>query len=868
MQQELKIVVKADGTAQVVGNLNKVNTALTGVQTKAGLVGTAMGSAIKTMLGFGSAILVAGTAFKVAGQALSNFNQQVMALKEVQAVLNSTGRAADFTAQSLNQMASQFMKVSNYGDDEIMQGAILSLLRFDSISKETFPRVLTAVVNTAKSFGGLEAAAKNLGIAMNDPVLGMSRMRKGGVDFSASQKATIKSLMETGDLLGAQSILLTAVESKWGEAALAGATASGQLKVAWGEYLEALGGTLSVVDGIKKGMSTFFLGVANESKNLSDEQIKHVYDVQQQWAKSTSFIMNLIPTTFKVIGTGLATVGLSLYNAGKIFVDIIKATSTTISRAWLDLAIFMVKNNPIAQAANSMEWLSKKLGIAIDFSYVNDKVISGLETLKKGIADNTDFGDVKNDVDNMANTILDGVNRMSAAVQKAGTNYSTATQDIKDFYEAQKKLIGTGTMPAVTPDETGTNAGASGVSGNVAAMAQAAQDYYNRIMGLNDSEMQAAIKKYAELRMEAEAFYAQGLITGEQHTAAIIEIKNSETSELQGIADKQAEIVRKQVTDEMAMQSQAAEIAKQLNNDKLSAQLAYLQATQPLSEAALNAQLDAYRREIEAYTELGLTKIQIDEMVAAKRKELSEKGSQATVKDYLNLTGQLSNIVNGFASIAADAKAKEMAAIDEVADREKWSNDKRMAMKQDITNKFEAEEKRLKNIQKVMSMTSSVINTAEGITKALSLGPTGIPLAVLIGALGAVEIGVIAAQNFARGGLFRGIGGETDDQNLVRLSNNEYVVNAAATRQYKPVLDAINYGYKNIGKGYSGGYSDGGLVMPTQRNNYDMDYMRAVNDNITGLRNDLRTTGLELKGSDGVPLMKFVKRAETNYRTV
>lgn len=46
----------------------------------------------------------------------------------------------------------------------------------------------------------------------------------------------------------------------------------------------------------------------------------------------------------------------------------------------------------------------------------------------------------------------------------------------------------------------------------------------------------------------------------------------------------------------------------------------------------------------------------------------------------------------------------------------------------------------------------------------------------------------------AGGGLFRGRGGPREDANLVRISDGEFVVNAAATRRNIPVLDAINRG--------------------------------------------------------------------------
>ena len=51
-------------------------------------------------------------------------------------------------------------------------------------------------------------------------------------------------------------------------------------------------------------------------------------------------------------------------------------------------------------------------------------------------------------------------------------------------------------------------------------------------------------------------------------------------------------------------------------------------------------------------------------------------------------------------------------------------------------------------INKALAIKDAVVNTARGISKALALGPFGIPLAVMIGGLGAVQIATIAKQEY------------------------------------------------------------------------------------------------------------------------
>ncbi len=53
---------------------------------------------------------------------------------------------------------------------------------------------------------------------------------------------------------------------------------------------------------------------------------------------------------------------------------------------------------------------------------------------------------------------------------------------------------------------------------------------------------------------------------------------------------------------------------------------------------------------------------------------------------------------------------------------------------------------------KASAIANAIINTAQGVTKALSLGPVGIPLAAVIGALGLAQISKISSTSFGSGG--------------------------------------------------------------------------------------------------------------------
>ena len=66
----------------------------------------------------------------------------------------------------------------------------------------------------------------------------------------------------------------------------------------------------------------------------------------------------------------------------------------------------------------------------------------------------------------------------------------------------------------------------------------------------------------------------------------------------------------------------------------------------------------------------------------------------------------------------------------------------------EVLDELSKHNKTIFQINKALAIADAVVSTAQGITKALSLGPFGIPLAVAIGALGAAQIATIASQKY------------------------------------------------------------------------------------------------------------------------
>lgn len=160
------------------------------------------------------------------------------------AVIKSTGGSAGVTAAQVDKLAQSLSQVAGI-DDEVIQSAENVMLTFTQVSGTVFPAAVKAAVDMSAALGtDLQGSVIQLGKALNDPIQGMTALRRVGVSFTEGQKDQVKALQDAGDLLGAQKLILAEVNREFGGAAAAGATATERLHVAVGNLEESLGTAL------------------------------------------------------------------------------------------------------------------------------------------------------------------------------------------------------------------------------------------------------------------------------------------------------------------------------------------------------------------------------------------------------------------------------------------------------------------------------------------------------------------------------------------------------------------------------------------------------------------------------------------------
>jgi hypothetical protein len=136
---------------------------------------------------------------------------QMEAEQRLSAVLRATGFTAGFTSDQLKRFASDLQSVTTIGDEAIL-GTMAKLATFRSVSGRTFKEATRLSLDLAAvGFGSADSAAIMLGKALEDPIRGLTALRRVGVSFSEQQEDQIKLLATQNRLFEAQTAILAGV---------------------------------------------------------------------------------------------------------------------------------------------------------------------------------------------------------------------------------------------------------------------------------------------------------------------------------------------------------------------------------------------------------------------------------------------------------------------------------------------------------------------------------------------------------------------------------------------------------------------------------------------------------------------------------
>lgn len=262
----IEIVVRV--VDQATAGLKSVTTQVSGL---GGRINQALGGMSKlakqalVFAGVGGAIYAAGAAFR---KMFGAIEANETAIAQLEAGIRSTGGAAGFTVDQLQEMAARFQDITAYGDEAINQMQSV-LLTFTKIRGDQFEEATLQIANLASRLKvDLQAAALQVGKALNDPVLGISMLSRAGIQFTATQKEVIKSLVETNQFVEAQKIILAELETQFGGSAEAARkTFSGALAAVGNRFSD-------LFEASKNTVQPATLALNDLEKTLNDPGLK------------------------------------------------------------------------------------------------------------------------------------------------------------------------------------------------------------------------------------------------------------------------------------------------------------------------------------------------------------------------------------------------------------------------------------------------------------------------------------------------------------------------------------------------------------------------------------------------------------------
>jgi hypothetical protein len=252
---------------------SQASSATDQIKSKVGQTNSTFGKLGGTLGKIGPALVgvfAAKKVFAAAGAAIGRAEAMSTAYAITEKVIQQTGGAANVTADQIKRLSKEQALLTGI-DKELITQSNNVLLTFKNVRNEVganndvFNQASGLVLDMATVMGtDAKSGAIQLGKALNDPVMGVTALNRVGITFTEQQKDQIKVLTESGDVLGAQRIILAELEGQLGGTAAAAADTTAKIKVAFQEAQESIGaGLLEALDEVAPEFTEIADAVSN-----------------------------------------------------------------------------------------------------------------------------------------------------------------------------------------------------------------------------------------------------------------------------------------------------------------------------------------------------------------------------------------------------------------------------------------------------------------------------------------------------------------------------------------------------------------------------------------------------------------------------
>lgn len=270
--------------------------------------------------------------------------------------IKSTGNAANVSVKGMNDLASSIQLMSGQTDDSISEAQAL-LLTFTNIKNvgadKIFDQTTVAAANMAARLGGDAAgSAQMLGKALNDPVQGITALTRAGVQFTDAQKDQIKAMVDVGDTVGAQKLILGELETQFGGSAeAAGKTLPGSIEILKRSFEDLL----QMLAGRGSGVATTFISGLSGGLQAATPVIEGALDTVSSLVGGIVDVVSGMWTGVGYDTSGLGAMAGPIEDVGVVVFQVIDRIRAGVSSAMPNaLSAFSVLGPIILGAATTL----------------------------------------------------------------------------------------------------------------------------------------------------------------------------------------------------------------------------------------------------------------------------------------------------------------------------------------------------------------------------------------------------------------------------------------------------------------------------------------------------------------------------------
>ena len=214
----------------IVRLVDQVSAPLRGVTKSVDSLGKQLNTSARDFVRWGVGLTGIAGAAAAFNKVLTSTAEAEKAVMQFDIAFRALGKNVGLTREQLLAFADTAGARTIFDDESIIR-AQTALLRFRSVTGDTFIRARAVAIDLASALGtDLVSASNAVGRSLERPSMALRMLRQYGVLFSRDQEALIRQLEKTGKSAEAASIILRELENRFkGASNIASNTLSGVL---------------------------------------------------------------------------------------------------------------------------------------------------------------------------------------------------------------------------------------------------------------------------------------------------------------------------------------------------------------------------------------------------------------------------------------------------------------------------------------------------------------------------------------------------------------------------------------------------------------------------------------------------------------